>query len=192
METTVMEKLEILEKKVDGLSAILEQILAQNLGTKSPREPKSGDKKSPLLLTWSKTWEGGEMSVRPANSYRGFERRYVLRPEGPTKFLGRVIDHLMSFPQNQNFHVKSKRTYVHVGKECWERITPKLFFEQFRRKLLKHYRQLVLRAQPNFIVAHAKTSLKNAIIPWTNQHLEKVLGKFGESSWARREKKRKN
>ena len=32
-----MEKLENLEKKVDALSAILEQILAQNLGTKSPR-----------------------------------------------------------------------------------------------------------------------------------------------------------
>ena len=173
METTLLEKLETLEKKID-------LILAKNTRDKLSPPGIFGDKLSPPLK-WSETWVGGEMDLRPARSYNGFDRRYLLRSLGPTKVLERVIDTLMSFPRNQNFHLKSKRTYVHVGSDRWEEIRPKLFYEQLRKKILKHYGELVLRAQTKLIKSYAKGSLKNSIIPWTNQYLEKVFEKWGSS-----------
>ena len=178
-----METLARLEEKLDRL-------LERNLGRKARDNlSRSRDNLSPLVWAWSEPWQVGELVVKAAQSLKGFERRYVLRPMGPTKFLLEFIDHVMSNPENQNFHVQSKRCYIHVGNHLWEPIKAKRFYQEIREKILYHYRLIVLRSQLDHVKRYAKDRLEHALIPWTNQHLEVVLGKYGSSSWADRKKR---
>ena len=138
METIIMEPLARLEEKLDRL-------LVRNLGRKARDNlsrsrdnlSRSRDKLSPPVWAWSEPWQVGELEVKAPQSLKGFERRYGLRQMGPTKFLLEFIDHVMSNPENQNFHVQSKRCYIHVGNHLWEPMKPKRFYQEIREKILK-------------------------------------------------------
>ena len=130
METIIMETLARLEEKLDRL-------LVRNLGRKARDNlSRSRDNLSPLVWAWSEPWQVGELVVKAAQSLKGFERRFVLRQMGPTKFLREFIDHVMSNPENQNFHVQSKRCYIPVGNHLWEPNKANRFYQEIREKIL--------------------------------------------------------
>ena len=157
---------------------------------------KSRDKKSPTkikkeltLLRWFENWHPiYTPALKTVKNSQQFERRYVPRKNGPTRAVENVVGHLMEFPQNQNFYLKSKRCYVHVKDNVWGLVPPKEFFPELRKKILKHYKTNLQKSQ------YCSASLLESITlqSFSNLQLESICGKFGESSWALREKTRKN
>ena len=155
-----------------------------------------GDKKSPIqknegsiLLRWDEEWQAiYTPALKTVKNSVEFERRYVPRTNGPTRAVRIVLGHLMEFPQNQNFYLKSKRCYVHVKNNLWKLLSPKEFFPQLRKKLLTQYRKVLYH---NKWVT--KSLLKSMTLQsFSNQQLESMCGEFGQSSWTLREKTRKN
>ena len=157
--------------------------LSSRIGDKvSPKVPgtskiqKSRDKVSPLVLDWSQPWKAIVGPVfMPAKSYWDFEKRYMLRSQGPSKYIELVITLLMAFPQNHNFYVKSKRCYVFKD-DKWQLIQPKDFYPQLRDKILEQYRNILLRSQLKNIEAFAASCLKcSSLNHWTNQKMEAMF-----------------
>ena len=171
-----------------------------------------------MIIPWTEPWNFDEtrgpeieaLRIRPVKYLQDFCRRYVLRPQGPTKLLQNIIRFVFTDPKNQNFHLQSKRayiyTYVEIGvgerndegefdetkKELrWEHVTTKQFFDEFRKKMLVCYTKLVMA--PHFhINGWATAELAQCKIPFTNQEMEKVLGELGPfPSWLEREKVRR-
>ena len=184
---------------LEGIEVLLKNLLRENMRSvknqlkilsilgkkwKKPRDKKSPTKpmgtKSPRQK-WAEKWKGGPgHKIKSATNSQNFQRRYMPRPNGPTKAVEDVIDYLMKFPENHNFYVKSKRCYVHLGDNKWKQIHPKEFYPQLRAKILKHYRVWVLNAQPEHIKDYAAGQLEKATLDsWTNQMLEEKLGKYG-------------
>ena len=146
------------------------------LGTKRPQIPKSGDKTSPESLDWSQPWKRIVGPVfKPAKSVWDFERRYLLRSQGPSKYIELVVALLMAFPENHNFYVRSKRCYVFKDYK-WQLIPPKDFYPQLRDKILEQYRNILLRSQLKKIDTFAASCLKCASLNhWTNQFMEEMF-----------------
>jgi hypothetical protein len=148
------------------------------LGTKCPQIPKSRDKVSPLVLDWCQPWKAIVGPVfKPAKSYWDFERRYLLRSQGPSKYIELVIALLMAIPENHNFYVKSKRCYVFKDSK-WEQVPPKDFYPQLRNKILEQYCNTLLRSQLKKVEIFAASCLKCASLNhWTNQFMEEMFNK---------------
>ena len=146
------------------------------LGTKRPQIQKSRDKTSPPVSDWSEPWKPIVGPVfKPAKSYWDFEKRFLLKPNGPTKYIERVINLLMAYPENHNFYVKSKRCYVSKDHQ-WEPMMPKDFYPALREKILNEYCNLVLRGQGDDVEKFARDCLKRASLEhWTNKKLEVVF-----------------
>ena len=187
-----LEGIEVLLKNILRVNMLIVKNQLQILSILGKKWKKSGDKKSPPLpRKWSEESKGGPgPKIKSATNSQNFQRRYMPRPNGPTKAVEDVIDYLMQFPENRNFYLKSKRCYVHVGDHQWELIPPKEFFPQLRAKILKHYVPWVLNAQSEFIKDYAVDQLKKATLDsWTNPLLEEKFAKFGPPpSWAYRKK----
>ena len=146
------------------------------LGTKCPQSPKPRDKVSPLALDWSQPWKRIVGPVfKPAKSFWDFEKRYLLRPNGPTKCLSKVVALLTAFPENRNFYVKSKRCYV-CRDHTWEQMKPADFYPQLRLKILTQYHHLLLRSQNKDVEKFAADCIKRASLNhWTNQKMEAMF-----------------
>ncbi len=145
-------------------------------GTKSPQEQKSGDFLSPECLDWSQPWKRIVGPVfKPAKSYRDFERRYLLRSQGPSKYIELVVALLMAFPENNNFYVKSTRCYV-CKDHKWVRMKPADFYPQLRLKILTQYHHLLLRSQNKDVEKFAADCIQRASLNhWTNQKMEAMF-----------------
>ena len=97
-----------------------------------------------------------------------------------------VIDYLMTFEENHNFWINSKRCYVHKENGVWtnyEEITRKIFFDKLREKIWKKYRYIVLESLDKDGVSkdllnYASNHMRNNTLCWTNQYLESYLDKF--------------
>ena len=155
-----------------------------------------GDKKSPIeikretnLLRWDEEWHPIHgPALKTEKNLVLFKRRYVPRTNGPTRAVKVVFTHLMEYPQNQNFYLKSKRCYVHVKDNLWKLVTPKEFFPELRKKILKHYKTNLEKSQ--YCTEYLLKSM--TLQSFSNRQLESMCGEFGQSSWTLREKTRKN
>ena len=161
---------------------------------KKESSPKiSGDKTSPIkipkILRWDEEWHPiYGPALKTEKNLALFKRRYVPRTNGPTRAVKVVFNHLMEYPQNQNFYLKSKRCYVHVKDNVWKLVPPKEFFPELRKKILKHYKTNLQKSQ------YCSDSLLESITlqSFSNQQLESICGKYGASYWSLREKTRMN
>ena len=99
-----------------------------------------------------------------------------------------IIDFLMTFEENHNFWINSRRCYIHKNNGVWsgcDEISRKLFFEQIKDKIWKKYRYIVLESLelarvPKDLLNYASNHMKNNTLCWTNQYLETFLNKFKE------------
>lgn len=194
METTMLEERVIyLEEREVRMSAILHDLstLCQNLQKKSgdktspsgdktsPTHPprlKSGDFLSPQCLEWSQPWKPIVGPVfKPAKSFWDFEKRYLCRPEGPTKYISQAVELTMAYPENKNFYVKSKRCYVCKNKK-WEQVKPADFYPVLRQKILAQYHNLLLRSQHKKVEKFATDCVaRGSLNHWTNQKMEAMF-----------------
>ena len=150
----------------------------------------SGDKKSPKVpdpkvhdaLDWSEPWKAIIGPIcKPAKNYWHFEKRYMLRPTGPTKLIEQIICLLMESPENRNFYMKSKRCYVFKDNK-WEQIHPKKFFPQLKKKILEQYCGILLRSQTKRVDPFAKDCLSRCSLKhWTNLFLEEMFAGINQS-----------
>ena len=153
------------------------------IGDKKSPNQESRDKKSPKCLDWSQPWNRIVGPVfKPAKSFWEFEKKYLCRPRGPTKYLDQVVALLMAFPENHNFYVKSKRCYV-CKDHKWVQMKPSDFYPALREKILAQYSHLLLRSQPKDIEKFAEDCMKRASLNhWTNQKMEAM---FSSKSFCR-------
>ena len=106
--------------------------------------------------------------------------------ESSYKNIRTVIDYLMSFEENHNFWINSKRCYVHKVDGVWttrDEITRKEFFGELKDKIWKKYRYIVLESIDKAggskdLLDYASNHMKQHTLCWTNQYLESYLEKF--------------
>ena len=187
-----LESIDLLLRNLLKVHVKVLERLERNLGT--PK--KSGDKtsptkikKEPKILRWNEEWHPIHgPALKTEKTLALFKRRYVPRTNGPTRAVKVVFNHLMEYPQNQNFYLKSKRCYVHVKNNVWKLVPPKEFFPELRKKILKHYKTNLQKSQYCSASLLESMTLKS----FSNLQLESICGKYGESSWSLREKTRMN
>ena len=184
---------------LENIEFLLKSILKASVKSlkyfeKKESSPKiSGDVLSPIkipkILRWDEEWHPiYGPALKTENNLALFKRRYEPRKNGPTRAVKVVFNHLMEYPQNQNFYLKSKRCYVHVKDNVWKLVPPKDFFPELRKKILKHYKTNLQKSQ------YCSDSLLESITlqSFSNLQLENICGKYGKSSWSLREKTRMN
>ena len=186
METKMLkEKISHLKKKMCEMERILKIIAEISRDKKSPNDKsgdflspneESGDFLSPECLDWSKPWKQIVGPVfKPAKSRWEFEKKYLCRKSGPTKFIQQVIALLMDFPENRNFYVKSKRCYAWKDGK-WVRMKPSDFYPALRQKILTHYTRILLSCQKPKIHFFGIRCMKEASLDhWSNQKIEALF-----------------
>ena len=108
-----------------------------------------------------------------------------------------AIDHLMQFPENHNFCIRSRRCYCCRPDGTWtakDEISRKRFFDKIREKIWAKYRPLVLESlsrpgAPKQILDFATTHFKEHIMRWNNEDVQRSLEKYRpvlELAWERR------
>ena len=179
------EKVKCLEIRMCELEKIISNLQQKSRDKTSPKRksrdktsPKreSGDVLSPECLEWSQPWKRIVGPVfKPAKSYWEFEKKYLCRSEGPTKYINEVIALSMDYPENRNFYVRSKRCYV-CKNHKWELMNPGDFYPELRQKILTQYNDLLLRSQTKQVDKFATDCLaRGSLNHWTNQKMEAML-----------------
>jgi len=109
----------------------------------------------------------------------------------------KVIDHLMQFPENHNFCIRSRRCYCCRPDGTWtakDEISRKRFFDKIREKIWAKYRPLVLESlhrqgASQQILDFAATHFKEHIMRWNNEDVQRALEKHRpvlEVAWNQR------
>ena len=92
----------------------------------------------------------------------------------------KVLEFLLSFRENQNVRIKSRRCYVYDGAGVWKKQTRKVFFEQLKLKFRIKYTAIILdhlekNEVDREIIDYASAHLKKTKFAWSNEYLESLL-----------------
>ena len=184
------------------------------------RSKKTTEEKTPNQKTcafFERGWRRGTMeNIKVPKSFSDCEKAY-----GAVLALGKfvfkkplkvnphsrpaiqaAIDHVMQYPENHNFCISSRRCYVKKTDGTWstkDEISRKRFFEKLREKIWDKFVPLVLESlsrqeTPKKILDFAATHLKEHMLRWSNEAIERAFEKHRpllQAAWKRRSKKPK-